>query len=119
MNKTLGLISAFVGGAVIGGAVALLFAPEKGADTRARIKALLKSKGIDFTDDEDLLEKIVQNKDGIIISDLGKRAVYLPSVWEQLPDKRIFLYSLKQKAGLSPEHFSNTFKAYRFYTEYI
>lgn len=63
MNKTLGLISAFVGGAVIGGAVALLFAPEKGADTRSRIKALLKSKGIDFTDDEveQLVEKITED----------------------------------------------------------
>lgn len=63
MNKTLGLISAFVGGAVIGGAVALLSAPEKGADTRARIKALLKSKGIDFTDDEveQLVEKITED----------------------------------------------------------
>lgn len=63
MNKTLGLISAFVGGAVIGGAVALLFAPEKGADTRARIKALLKSKGIDFTDDEveQLVDKITED----------------------------------------------------------
>ena len=58
MNKTIGIISAFVGGAVVGAAVALLFAPEKGTDTRARIKALLKSKGIDFSDDE--VEKLVE-----------------------------------------------------------
>ena len=89
------------------------------SEIEIKISLLSEPVEIDFTDEEDLLEKIVQNKDGIIISDLGKRAVYLPSVWEQLPDKRIFLYSLKQKAGLSPEHFSNTFKAYRFYTEYI
>ncbi len=84
-----------------------------------KISLLSEPVEISFTDENDLLEKIVPNKDGIIISDLGKRAVYLPSVWEQLPDKRIFLNSLKQKAGLSPEHFSNSFKAYRFYTEYI
>ena len=58
MNKTLGIISAFVGGAVVGAAVALLFAPEKGVDTRARIKALLKSKGIDFSDDD--VDKLVE-----------------------------------------------------------
>lgn len=58
MNKTLGIISAFVGGAVVGAAVALLFAPEKGIDTRARIKALLKSKGIDFSDDD--VDKLVE-----------------------------------------------------------
>lgn len=58
MNKTLGIISAFVGGAVVGAAVALLFAPEKGIDTRARIKTLLKSKGIDFSDDD--VDKLVE-----------------------------------------------------------
>lgn len=58
MNKGLGLLSAFVGGAVVGAAVALLFAPEKGTDMRAKIKALLKSKGVDFSDDE--VEKLVE-----------------------------------------------------------
>ena len=34
MNNTLGLISAFIGGAVVGAGAALLFAPEKGEDLR-------------------------------------------------------------------------------------
>lgn len=58
MNKNLWIISAFIGGAVVGAAAALLYAPEKGSDTRARIKALLKSKGIDFSDDD--VEKLVE-----------------------------------------------------------
>lgn len=58
MNRNLGLISAFVGGALVGAGIAILFAPEKGTETRARIKALLKSKGIDFSDDE--VEKLVE-----------------------------------------------------------
>lgn len=49
-------ISAFLGGAIVGGAVALLLAPEKGADTRKRIQDLLRKKGIIATDSEiDLL----------------------------------------------------------------
>ena len=58
MNKNLWLISAFVGGAVVGAAAALLFAPEKGVDTRARIKSLLKSKGLCFTDED--VDKLVE-----------------------------------------------------------
>ncbi|MBS7374587.1 MAG: YtxH domain-containing protein [Muribaculaceae bacterium] len=50
--KGIGLISAFLGGAIVGCAVAVLFAPEKGSDLRTKIKDILKSKGITFTDDE-------------------------------------------------------------------
>ncbi|MDO4511017.1 MAG: YtxH domain-containing protein [Bacteroidales bacterium] len=51
------LLYAFLGGAVVGCSLAILFAPEKGEDTRKRIKDLLKKKGIDFTDDE--VERLV------------------------------------------------------------
>lgn len=46
MNKTLALISAFLGGAIVGAGAALLFTPEKGSDMRARIADLLRSKGL-------------------------------------------------------------------------
>ena len=46
------MLYAFLGGAVVGGTIAVLFAPEKGSDLRARIKEMLKRKGIDFTDDD-------------------------------------------------------------------
>jgi len=72
-----------------------------------------------FKDEADLLEQIRPNIDGIIIKDGNLQSVYLPSVWEQLPDKVVFLDSLKIKAGMTPKHFSSTFEAYRFTTEYI
>lgn len=74
---------------------------------------------MNFKDEEDLLSQIVPNVDGIIIKDKNYQAVYLPSVWEELPDKKIFLNSLKVKAGLPQNYFSNTFEAYRFRAEYI
>lgn len=67
---------------------------------------------IDFKDERDLLSKI--HPHGIIIVERDKRAVYLPVVWEQLPDKEIFLNSLKEKAGLPPNYFSRTIEAYKF-----
>lgn len=56
--KNLSILYAFLGGAVVGCAAALLFAPEKGADLRSRISAKLKEYGIDFSDDE--VEKLVE-----------------------------------------------------------
>lgn len=50
--KTITLISAFLGGAIVGGAAALLFAPEKGEDIRAKIANILKKKGIKISDSE-------------------------------------------------------------------
>ena len=50
--KALTLISAFLGGAIVGGAAALLFAPEKGEDIRARIANILRKKGIRISDSE-------------------------------------------------------------------
>ncbi|GBF23307.1 hypothetical protein tpqmel_0711 [Candidatus Gastranaerophilus sp. (ex Termes propinquus)] len=83
------------------------------------ISLLTIPEKMNFKDEEDLLAQIVPYKDGIIIQDGNYQAIYLPSVWEQLPDKKEFLNSLKQKAGLAQDYFSPTFQAFRFLVEYI
>ncbi len=88
-------------------------------DLTIDISLLSEPKQMFFLNEEDLLNKIVPFKDGIIIKDGNYQAVYLPSVWEEIPDKNLFLKSLKVKAGMKPEHFSKTFEAYKFETEYI
>ncbi len=44
--KQVTAICAFLGGAVVGAAVGVLLAPEKGSDTRTRIADILREKGI-------------------------------------------------------------------------
>ncbi len=48
--KALGYIGAIIGGAVAGATAALLFAPEKGSDTRSKIQDAVK----DFCDKHDI-----------------------------------------------------------------
>lgn len=50
--KALNILYAFLGGALVGCSAALLFAPEKGEDIRAKICDLVKRKGIKISDAE-------------------------------------------------------------------
>lgn len=50
--KALNVLYAFLGGALVGCAAAILLAPEKGEDLRARIVSILKRKGIKISDEE-------------------------------------------------------------------
>ena len=58
--KGLNILAAFLGGAAIGAACGILFAPEKGEDTRQKIKDILREKGIKLNRSEmdELVDKI-------------------------------------------------------------
>ncbi len=50
--KSLNILYAFLGGAIVGCSAALLFAPEKGEDFRANIVKILKRRGVKMNDAE-------------------------------------------------------------------
>ena len=63
--KGLNVFAAFITGAIIGTAVGLLFAPEKGEDTRTKIAEILRKKGIRLSkaDMESLIDEITDVKE--------------------------------------------------------
>ena len=80
------------------------------------VSILTPAYKIEFENEEDLLNKITPDKDGIILLENEHQSVYLPSVWAEIPDKKEFINSLKQKAGLEADYWSDTIQAYRFET---
>jgi MEMO1 family protein len=69
-----------------------------------------------FESEADLLSQLQPHRDGLVIEDAGRQAVFLPSVWEQLTRKEEFIAHLKAKAGLPRGHWSPNFRASRFIT---
>ncbi len=49
---------------------------------------------------QELLSHLRPHTDGLLLAALGRQAVFLPKVWEQLPDADLFLDYLLMKAGL-------------------
>ena len=88
--------------------------PEELEDLRLSVSVLTPPVPMHFADEADLLAQLRVRVDGLIIEDDGHRALFLPSVWEQLPDKTAFLAQLKAKAGLAPRHWSPGFRASTF-----
>ena len=58
--KALNIVAAFLGGMALGAAAGLLFAPEKGEDTRKKSADILREKGIRLNHQEmnDLVDQI-------------------------------------------------------------
>ncbi len=63
--KTLNVVAALLGGVAIGATLGILFAPEKGEDTRNKIAEILRKKGIKLSRSEmnDLVSEIASELD--------------------------------------------------------
>ncbi|WP_114088467.1 AmmeMemoRadiSam system protein B [Thalassospira profundimaris] len=88
-------------------------------DLAMSISVLSAPKPFPFRDEADLIARLTPFEDGIILSDGTRRGLFLPQVWDQLPDPRDFLRHLKRKAGLSMDYWSDSLRAQRFVTRGI
>lgn len=67
--KSTNYLAAFIGGAILGAAAGLLFAPQKGSDLRAKIMEALRKRGIRLNNKEmdtlvdEIAEELQNNED--------------------------------------------------------
>ena len=73
--KGLNVLAAFLGGAAVGAALGILFAPEKGEDTRHKIAEILRKKGIKLnrSEMENLVHEIPADKKGEIAESVSNK----------------------------------------------
>jgi hypothetical protein len=87
------------------------------AGLEIHLSILLPAEPLHFGSEDELLAQLRPGVDGLILKLGGRRATFLPSVWETLPDPYIFLAQLKQKAGLPLDFWSPELQAERYTTE--
>jgi len=81
------------------------------------ISILNPPEPMEFESEADLLAQLRPGIDGLVLEDRGRRATFLPSVWESLPRAADFLRHLKLKAGLPGDYWSSSLRAQRYTVE--
>ena len=81
------------------------------------ISVLGNPEPMQFDSEQGLLEQLRPGVDGLILEEHGRRATFLPAVWESLQDPQAFLQHLKMKAGLPADYWSDSISAHRYQVE--
>jgi hypothetical protein len=85
-------------------------------DLAIKVSVLSAPHPLVFTDERTLLAQLRPGTDGLVIESGGQRALFLPDVWQTLPEPAVFLAQLKRKAGLDDTPATPALRAWRFAT---
>ena len=72
------------------------------AGLKIEISVLSPIEPLPFADEAALLGALTPGQDGLVLVEGERRGLFLPQVWEGLPEPADFLAQLKQKAELPP-----------------
>lgn len=86
-------------------------------DLDLSISVLSPMEKLKIASEEELIKALRPEIDGLYLLSGSRRATFLPSVWEQIPDPEQYLSKLKQKAGIAGR--MDDFSAYRYTTEHF
>lgn len=83
--------------------------PDELNGIKIEVSRLTRPIPLEYEDAEDLLSKLHPNVDGVILRDAaGRRATFLPQVWEQIRNPAEFLDNLCYKMGVSHNSWRST-----------
>ena len=81
-----------------------------------QISILGRPEPLEFVSEEDLIAQLRPGEDGLILNERGRRATFLPAVWESVSDARRFRMHLKIKSGLPESYWSASIEVSRYST---
>lgn len=84
---------------------------------RIEISVIGPLESVPVSTEDELRRILVPACDGVVLAWHGRRATFLPQVWENLPDSRQFLAQLKLKAGLPPDFWAPDIEIQRYRVE--
>jgi uncharacterized protein len=73
------------------------------AKIRIEVSCLTLPVLLEYQNAQELLDKLRPGLDGVMLRDEGRRATFLPQVWEKIPDPADFLDNLCYKMGAAPD----------------
>lgn len=65
------------------------------------VSVLTEPRPLDFASPDELLRRLRPGVDGVVLEIAGRRATFLPQVWEKLPEPGEFLAQLASKGGFA------------------
>ncbi len=86
-------------------------------ELQIQISILSSPEPITFGSQQELIDQLRPGIDGLLLTEGTRRGTFLPSVWENVPERNRFLQQLKRKAGLDPNYWSPTVRVARYTTE--
>jgi len=87
--------------------------PELG-EVSLEVSVLSPIETVRFRDEDDALAQLRPTIDGVIFEYGHHRSTFLPQVWDDFGDARLFLGHLKHKAGLPPDFWDPALKLSRY-----
>lgn len=83
-------------------------------DTTVEVSLLSAPEAMTADDEQALRDQLRAGVDGVVLEYAGRRATFLPQVWDSLHEPAEFLAELKRKAGLPIDFWSASVKISRY-----